>query len=46
MSIKILVGHYIDNDQIYFDDEVSMGLEEFEVIKQKMQNYYLKYIKR
>ena len=26
--------------------QVSMGLEEFEVIKQKMQNYYLKYIKR
>ena len=31
MSIKILVGHYIDNDQIYFDDEVSMDFEEFEV---------------
>lgn len=46
MSIKILVGHYINNDQIYFDDEVLMDLEEFEVIKQKMQNYYLKYIKQ
>ena len=45
-EIRILVGHYIENNQLDFIDDVVLDLSEFDYIRNQIHDYYKNNIKQ